>query len=101
MKKTFFIITACLLAAVIMLQINSAEVSGDQKTVTLTGIDAACTDCSKTLDEVLQNIIGIHDYQIRPQQGELTITFNTDVMRTRWITRSLEASGFAVRDVHE
>jgi len=46
------------------------------------------------MQEVLDNIIGITNISLNPEQDSATITFDEETMKAEWIAKTLEAHGY-------
>lgn len=104
MKRTLIFTAGFLIIALIALQINTSDVSfteESEETAVFKGLDLSCSDCEEQVESALAKIIGIKNYQINPNAGTLTITYETDDMQAEWIANSLEAAGFPVEEIEK
>lgn len=95
MNKLTIIFTAVMITLFVVFFDGEKEdaKAGDGKVV-YTGVDLSCDDCEQQLEDALNNIIGIEDYEVNEEDKTITVWFDAERMKADWIEKSLEASGF-------
>lgn len=56
-------------------------------------------EAQQKMKEILDNIIGITDIALYPQQNSAKITFDEESMKAEWIAKTLEAHGFKPKSI--
>jgi copper chaperone CopZ len=99
MNKTFLFLLGLFLAAAIgtfLPQAMTGLVEGapDETTYQFINLGLHSPEAREQVEEVLSNVIGISKVSIDPNTDQVTITFDQEIMKAEWISKTLDSQGF-------
>jgi copper chaperone CopZ len=59
-----------------------------------TGIELDCAGCKDHLEKTLNNLLGIQHYDIQAEKDTVTVFFDENQMKAKWITKAFISAGF-------
>lgn len=96
MFKKIVIVAALVVAIFGIHQMFTAKevTHGGYTTVTFTGVRLDCPHCQTKARRALANLVGVRTSHVFPNKDMIRVTFNSNVMKTNWISHSLRTAGF-------
>lgn len=70
---------------------RDAHAGGDK--AVFKGVDVTCEQCDKKLEDTLNNLIGIKNFEVDEENETITVWFYPDQTKADWIEKSLESAG--------
>lgn len=106
MGKRYLLILSFVLAIAIgtflpQLIVENVESSSDEITYQFVNLGMTTEESRQQIEEILDGIVGISDFQIDPISDVITITLDPETMKPEWVMKSLDSHGYAAGEYHK